>query len=73
MPMNFEELHQQLALIQQSRDSLLYAQFQDWLASNYEDAKERLVRCAPEDRENMAGQALALCHLLNDLNKTVQH
>ena len=51
--MNFEQIRQLLIRLRDNHDSIIYAQFTDWIQALYEDAKERVLRAPMEEREQL--------------------
>ena len=66
--MDFQNIRQALGLLHQSNDTVLYAQFTDWLQAIYEESKEKVLRAAPEEREQAVGAARAYKRLLEDIS-----
>ena len=69
--MDFEDIRHALALLHQSHDSLIYAQFTDWLQAMYEVAKEQVLSASPQEREQAVGKAKAYQQMLRDLSQPI--
>ena len=62
-----EEVRAALAHVREHTGSLPYAQFQDWIQVMYDESKDKVIRCMPEEREKCVGMALAYKMMLECL------
>ena len=70
--MTFEDSRHALAVLQESSDSLVYAQFIDWMQILFEHTKDKVLASSPDDREMLIGKSLAYRDIISDLINSIQ-